>query len=906
MMKKMMFFITFLLCSVYLYGQQAQLRGNVINSVTKEPLAGILVTLNSGGVSVTTDSEGNFAFSNIAMGKNTLSLSSSTIVSKEIPIDIVKDTIINLKDIKAIVSNMAANEWGGIVDEAFLDDDSEGTSQEISSLVTLSNDVYVKNAAYQLSQVRFRLRGYNNNYDQKFINGVNFNDQLRGGFNFASIGALNDLTRNGDITNFNNTSTFTYGSIGSSENINMRAGNYARGGKITLSYANRNYYSRAMASYSTGLMDNGWAFTAAVGGRFSDKGYVEGTFYRNLSYALAIEKQSRDGKHSLSFTTFGSPVERGQQGASYQEAYDLVDNNLYNPNWGYQNGKRRNSRVVRAFDPTAILSHIWKINRDMMLTTGLGVHYGRYGSTALNWYGADPRPDYYRNLPSYFESSDEAFELYTKAWQSKDPSITQVNWDALYRANFLSNKVADGAAVNLLEERRSDLYEASLNSVLNAALTNNIKLTVGVGARSTISDQFKTVNDLLGAQYVLDIDKFSERDFPGDFQVKQNDLNNPNRKAIEGDIYGYHFKLNINSANVWIQNQYNTRKIDFFYATKLTYTEFQRDGKMKNGRYPTNSYGKGEKHTFVDYAIRAGLVYKFNGRHFITGNINYATESPLPNNAYISPRISDNAAPDLESGKVASADISYVFSLPSLSGRISAFQTNFYNQLYRVSYYHDLERTFINHVLNGMDKIHRGVEAGVSYRLNESWSFDLAGTVAEYYYSNNPDGTISFENGKADNVHEKVYLKNYYVGGMPQIAGTFGVNYFYRYWFLSINVNGFARNYIDIAPLRRLASNYSTINPDIEADYEAYKILTHQERFNDAYTIDFSVGKVFYLANRRAINFNLAINNLLNKRDIRTGGYEQGRMDITAPRKFASKYYYMQGLNCFLNVSYRF
>ena len=79
-----------------------------------------------------------------------------------------------------------------------------------------------------------------------------------------------------------------------------------------------------------------------------------------------------------------------------------------------------------------------------------------------------------------------------------------------------------------------------------------------------------------------------------------------------------------------------------------------------------------------------------------------------------------------------------------------------------------------------------------------------------------------------------------------------------------------------------------------------------QERFPAAYTVDISVGKIFYLPGRQSVNFNLSVNNLLNKKDICTGGYEQGRSDLSYPTRFGGKYYYMQGLNCFLNVSYRF
>lgn len=98
---------------------------------------------------------------------------------------------------------------------------------------------------------------------------------------------------------------------------------------------------------------------------------------------------------------------------------------------------------MKAFDPTLILSHIWKINDDMTLTTGLGTHYGRYGNTALNWYNApDPRPDYYRQLPSYFKYGFIGFDSPEQAdrtellWRRNDTSYTQINWDDLYLANM--------------------------------------------------------------------------------------------------------------------------------------------------------------------------------------------------------------------------------------------------------------------------------------------------------------------------------------------------------------------------------------------------------------------------------------------------------------------------------------
>lgn len=923
-MKQTFVLLLVLLFPTLLFSQESDtgIKGYVIGSESKQPLPGVIVTLNGENRQTRTDVKGAFSFNNISPGKDVLIFNSVGIAPKNILVDIVKGAVTELGNIE-VVELTAAEDLSliGVVDEAMVDDDVEGASQEISSKVILSNDVFLNKAAYQLSPMRFRARGYESSYEQRYINGVSFNDQLRGVFNYSSIGALNDMTRNGDVVNYSAPSTFTYGSIAGAENINMRASNYTPGTKATLTYTNRTYYLRGMVTYSTGLMDNGWAISASVGGRYSHEGAIDGTFYRNFSYALSAEKQWQGGKHSLSIVTFGSPVERGQQSASYQQVYEYLDNYLYNPNWGYQNGKKRNAKVVKAFDPTLILSHIWKINDNATLTTGLGTHYGRYGNTSLNWYSAaDPRPDYYRQLPSYFKyANSEPYENAADAcellWRRNDTNYTQINWDHMY----LSNALGDGSAQYMVEERRSDLFETTLNSTFNARLSDHNILTAGINLRSTVSRQFKTVDDLLGASYVWDYDKYAEQDFHGDPSRKQNDLNRLDRKVYEGGVFGYNFNLNIFKAGGWIVNQHTSAKLDAYYGVKFDYTSFYRDGKMRNGRYPNDSYGKGSTHSFFDMAIKGGLTYKFNGRHFLTANVSYGTEAPLPNYVYLSPRISDYTplsvpGGELKSGRVFSADINYVFSLPSFTGRVSLYQTNFYDQMDRISYFSG--NSYLNHVLFDMNKVHRGIELGATYKLDNHWSFDLAGTISEYYYSNNPKGV---ENYEAVAEHEDkvstVYMKNLHVGGMPQFAGTFGVRYFIDYWFLGANLNAFGRNYVDISPSRRLAESYKDVDPVADPkQYEYYKETVSQERFGSACTVDLSIGKIFYLSRKQSINFNLSVNNVLNKRDVRTGGFEQGRViserdgkyTVLNPKLLPNKYYYMQGINCFMNISYRF
>ena len=806
--------------------------------------------------------------------------------------------------------------YAGIIDEQTLlrEDDGSGLAQDVSTMVIFSNDVFLRRVGFRFSPFRYRIRGYESRFEEKYINGVRFNEGVRGIFNYSSIGALNDMTRNGDAVPFMMPSTFTFGSLSGSENINMRPADFARGGRATISLTNRNYVVRSLVTYSSGLRSDGWALTASVGGRYSDRGAIPGTFYRNIAYALGAEKVWAQGDHRLSFVTYGSPVVRGQQGSSYQEANDLVGNNLYNPNWGYQDGKRRNARVVTAYDPTAILSHIWRINDRTRLITGLAGHYSRYGGTALNWYnGPDPRPDYYRYLPSYNQSDEVGNEYYRYLWQlcPKQGGISQIRWDQLYRANELNNREGNGSAIYMVEERRSDLAEGSFNSTLNADLTPRIQLTAGVGVKVSKAHQFRTVDDLLGATYLLDVDKFAERDFPGDRLTIQNDLERPDRKVYHGDIFGYDFNYHVNSADIWMQQEHKYLKWNLYYGAKLKYTDVMREGNMRNGRYPENSLGRGDTHRFVDFGTKLGATYKFTGRHLLSLNMSYQTVAPPVEQIYISPRITDMSSDRVKSAGVFASDLNYTFSTPKLAGRMSAFYTYINDDMKRVSYYHDSERTFVNHLLTGLDKRYMGLELGINYKLDDNWNFDLVGTAADFRFTSNADGEINYENGKAEPKSERVYMKSYHIGGMPEILGTFGVNYFLNYWFLSANLNGFARNYVEIAPLRRIASNYATVMPEgtngfDSALYEAYEYLTSQEKYPGGYTLDLSIGKIFYLKNRNSINFNLSVNNVTNRTDIRTGGYEQGRINLQYPQRFASKYFYMQGINAFFNLTYRF
>lgn len=937
MTQKLCLFIM-LLFSASVFAQKSSLKGVVIDFETSKPISGIMVSLKERNVSTASAKDGTFYFRNLSSGSDELVINATDFEPYSQQVLIGKDEKVNVGTIALfkVASSKKQEENIQLFDESMLDDDDNASSQSASYLSGASDDVYLSAASFNFSPMRFNLRGYDQSAQTTYINGVNFNDQERGRFNYSSLGGLNDAFRNKDVVNGIENSSFSFGNLGGVTNINTRASAYAAGTKAGVAYTNRAYKLRAMATHSTGLMNNGWAFTGSAVFRWANEGIVDGTFYNSFGYFLSAEKVIND-RHRISLMTFGAPTTRAQSAAVTQEVYDLGGSIYYNPYWGYQDGEKRNSRIVKSFDPTAVFNWDFKIDDKQEVKTGIGFHYSNYSNSALGFYNApDPRPDYYRNLPSYqitsqtdTENVDWAmYDYIAGQWHNKNTNVTQVDWNSLYQANYRQNVNDPNASAKYIVERRhNNLMQTTLNSTYTNRFSNKLRIDAGIGVNYSKGMHYKTVDDLLGANQWIDIDQFSERDFANDSEIIQNDRRNPNRVVKDGDVFGYDYNMNIIKANAFIANSWTFHLFDVNYAAQLSYTTFQRDGKMENGRayrQGVKSYGKGKAMYFLDPSAKLGVVYKINGHHRLALNGLAESRAPYAGDAYVAVRIKDTRIKGLKQEKVFSGDLSYMFTSAVVQGRLTGFYTYAMDGTESLGYYDDGYRTFVNHTLSGVNKVYRGVEAGINVKLNNSFSVELAGTYADYRYTNNAIGTMSAESGivlktgelpktpeeaKTADITELVYTKNLKINNGPQLAGSVTLNYFHpKMWFADITLNYFDNNYLGFAPSRFTKSNYEVYTPKEKA------VLGVQEKLNGGFLMDASLGKLIYLKGRKqSLNINISLNNILNNTDMITGGYQQGRISrdsktklVNSVDKFPNKYYYAWGFNCFVNIGYKF
>lgn len=797
------------------------------------------------------------------------------------------------------------------------DDDYAGTTAMVSS----NDDYFLSEVGYLFSPMRFRVRAYESMYNNVYANGVLINDAERGQFSYGMIGGLNDATRNKEGATYLEHNRFGFSTIGGASNINMRASQYAAGNKVSLVGCNRNYLARLMYTGSTGLMQNGWAFTASVSYRWANEGVIEGTFYNSLGYFLAAEKKIND-KHSISIATWGSPTERAQQGAATEEAYWLAGTHYYNPNWGYQDGKKRNARVVNSFEPAVLFTWDYKINDRMQLTTSLFGKYSMYSTTALGWNGnaADPRPNYYKNLPSsafdvwdieYTPTEDELsdyMQLYNQWTSSK--ANRQLDWNYMYFANRQANAVG-GECLYYVERRHNDQLALNLGSTLNIEFDKYNTGTVGLNLGSTKGMHYKTMSDLLGADKYTDIDKFSVGDFGPSSDYVQNDIDNPNRRIGVGDVFGYDYDLNVNKANLFYQHRFDKGIYHLFAGAHLEGTTMERYGHMRNGRAALFSKGSSGTAYFLGGGAKFGLIMQFDAYNTLSFGWGYENRAPIAYNSFIAPRMRNDFVQGLENENILNAEVSYSLNAGPVTAKVSGYATMFNDCVEQNAFYNDSEAQFTYLTMTAVDKVHYGLEAAVVYNITSSLSVNAVASVGNAEYRNNAKGFLISEN--EDVLHyENVYMKGVKVDGTPLTALSLGVDYNVSGWYLSANVNYYDRIYIDASRYARLEKVVGLPTIDATTGEEILNIPT-QFKGKGGFMVDASIGKSINLRGGNRLNINLSLNNILNNQKMITGGYEQNRGDSNSQGearvyKFSKNpyLYYANAFNAYLNIGFRF
>lgn len=924
-MKKLVLSTLFVLQAVFVFAQQnPALKGKVIDAKSQKPLQNVVAVIQSNNQSALTDVEGTFVFQTLPSGEQALVIKSAGYNTQTLLLEPSKGETIDLGTI-LLEEDITTEQQLSLVTitENDLGDDNSG-SESTSGLLQATRDAYQQAAAFNWGQSRFRIRGLDNEYGTTMINGIVMNKLYDGRPQWSNWGGLNDATRNQEFTMGSSPSDYTFGSALGTQEINTRASFYRPGSRISMSGTNTNYSWRTMGTYASGMDKDGWAFVVSASRRWAQEGYFEGTDYAANSLFASVEKKIND-KHSLNLTAIYAQNSRGKTSPNTKEVNDLMGI-TYNSYWGWQDGRKRNSREKNIDEPIIMLSHFWKLSDKSNLNTNVAFQTGTIGNSRIDYQlGNNPDPTYYKNLSSYYSNLGGFTQTQLDNIDNTFKANSQIDWNAMYIAN--QNSAFAGRSVYVLYEDRTDDNLLNANSILNSSLSDHIVLNAGINVRKLRSHNHQNLMDLMGGQYFLDIDPF----YAGN--ASQSDLNNPDRRVGENQTYGYNYLLHALTFDGFTQFKFTYDKVDFYLAQNFSRTEYQREGLYRNGIYADNSFGKGKSVTFENFGFKGGLTYKLNGRNYFDFNGLYQTKAPSLRNTFSNARLNNVITPDLQNERIASADASYIVRTPKLKARLTGFYTKIQDAS-EISFFYGEgigsddggdEDTFVSEIVTGIDKQNMGVEFGLEYSITSTIKATAAASYGQYIYSDNAklktnDDALAATGANSLTDFGTVYIKNYHQAGMPQTAASFGLEYRDpNFWWVGANVNYLANSYVDFANILRTdnfsidsatGDNYTGATP------ETVRAILRQEKF-DAFTlVNLTGGKSWRIskANRNTVGFFASVNNLFDLQ-YKTGGFEQSRKatfpDLQADQlngtpSFGSKYFYGYGRTFFVNFYINF
>ncbi len=902
-----------LCCCTSLYSQHStRITGKLMQKGSDMPISNATITLESTSQEFKTNSAGKFEITSLQTGEQTLQISVFDFVPKRFSVYLEGNPI----DLGSIYleRDIAHEQSDNLISltDGDLSDDFESVSSSMG-LLQSPRDIFLNRAAFDFGQAFFKIRGYDSGNGEVLMNGVPMNKFFDGRPQWNNWGGLNDVVRNQEFTNSLTLNPNTFGGILGNTNINTRPSGFRSGLRLSSSLSNRTYRSRLMATYNSGEKPNGLAYSLSASRRWAKEGFVEGTLYDAYSFFAALEYQFNP-QNSITFTSILVRNRRGRSSALTEEVFDLMGGQ-YNPYWGEQDGKIRNSREREIFEPLFILNYTLE-KKKINWNVGVAYQTGINSRSRLGYYNApNPDPTYYRYLPSYHINSSIGAD-FINANLTKEAFLEkpQLDWEQLYTANANNG---EKASYLLYDDVAQDKTISGATS-FNYTLSDLIQLGFGGNYKTTTSKNYAVIQDLLGTKYHEDMDTFSNT---------LNDIDGELQKT-EGEKFNYHYNLDASQMEGFAQVQLTFKKWEGFVSASYSNFNVQRDGFYKNERYLENSYGKGEKIAFSNLAYKGGFTYFVTGRHWFTANAATVERPPIIQNIFINPRENNETVPELQKEVVSSVDLSYFVRLPSLTGRISAFYTRFQHTTDINFFFVDsgLGSDFVQEVITGLDKLHKGIEFGFEYEASSSVKLTGAGNMGHYVYASDPSVQINFDTAGAEedliasegNIDLGIAdLKDLKLAQGPQTALALGVSYRApKYWWISGTTNYLTNNYINLSTITRTSSflmDPETGEPFPDASKENIAKLLKQNKLEDIYLLNLVGGKS-WLIDGKYISFFASINNVFDT-VFRTGGYEQSRNGNFGQLKqdnqsgspsFAPKYWYSYGRTYFLNLAVSF
>ncbi|NNC70106.1 MAG: TonB-dependent receptor [Flavobacteriaceae bacterium] len=668
-------------------------------------------------------------------------------------------------------------------------------SQEFPEILNNTPSVYATKSGGGFGDARVNIRGFSQENIAVMINGVPVNDMENGRVFWSNWAGLSDVTTAMQVQRGLGSSKLAISSVGGTVNVITKTTEKEQGGVVAGTVGNAGYL-KTLASYSTGLMENGFA-TSVLLSRTAGDGYVRGSEFEGYNYFLSFG-WDKGGDHNIQFTITGAPQAHNQRTTSFFNMATLEDyvqyGDKYNYNHGYKNGEEFGWRKNFYHKPIAFVNWDWDISDNMSLSTSAYVSFGRGGGTG----------DIGR-LGGNFASSS----------RFRDPSTGEVLWDEIVDSNsgqggefnrgFTYNNVLDpttGLYIVNDDELRSDdlpaglerrngfIRRASVNSHnwygilanLNTQLSENLTLDTGIDLRSYKGIHYRRIDDLLGADGYRDNDNINEplNVLTTEYSSDVSSLWNVFRSTDDEEKINYYNDGLVRWAGVFAQLEYTNDVVSAFIQAAASNQGFKRVDYFNYLDSDPNQETDWEN--IFGGNIKGGINWNIDENHNVYANAGYYSKQPFFDAVYIN--FVNDLNEDYANEKILGTEIGYGFRSPKVRANINLYRTSWKDRFVRFSDTFDDNGVDIQGVANvtGVEQIHTGVEFDLNWKASETLRFlgmvsvgnwEYGSTVTATYFDENTDPIII----DGEQQVETLYLDGVKVGDAAQFTARLGLQW---------------------------------------------------------------------------------------------------------------------------------
>lgn len=577
--------------------------------------------------------------------------------------------------------------------------------------------------------VGWKYRGFENS-SSIIINGIEWNSRKLGiDMNTAMMG-IYALSRTEKITTGFEPHENGLSTSAVMRYVNMRAMDFPKSILVSNRFQALTGVHQTNFIWSTGNLNNTW------------HAQIKWQYEQNFMQDPAIGKRALNGfvfsmdktfskNQYVSFGFWFNHRYQTKQSPTVLEAIQLSGDKMYHPGWGWSNGKLAFPNAKTSKLPIIQFQYERTLYERHRFQIDWAVAMGVQSVEGLDWTSVkDPRPDYYKYLPSFYKDSLLASRL--RQFYKEQPATLQLNFDEMRRVNQ-SNLDKRSYYIKSSENTGIQVVQQAVHYYVD--WTERIQLSMHYNSLFERVKKNNTILDLLGGNYFLNYNSWVSDDDASFFQF---DIHHPDQKITEGGSWGAHYCVKNIDQQMSVLLFWQSPKIESSIGIGYGLTYFQREGFNQNGLFPQQSLGKSNWYFFPSKKLQWHMIYKHSPRTYVTLNTMLHQDAPTWNEAFKNIAMRDDLSEYLLPIHQIGVNLGLYFLGIDYRTMLQLFGYQQKNQSGRLQFYHDFYNAFVQGNYGLLHSNKTGVEWSIETQLQSALNYQLAIGWGHYILRNNP------------------------------------------------------------------------------------------------------------------------------------------------------------------------